>query len=262
MGKFYTTEEYIQKAVSVHGDKYDYSSVVYTHNKNKICIICPEHGPFMQTARQHLKKQGCNLCGYERTKGWRDNRRVEAKRLGQKTYTGNPCKNGHTLRYTSNNSCYECEAQQRKRWREANKDRHKEMTDNWRKDNPDRYSKSNYRRSVVRNRRFKDANIYSDSKEVRGAIEAIYMQAKSIKLQTGAEVHVDHIVPLAAEDMCGLHVPWNLQITSAGYNCKKQNSVEDVPPHTDWTTSVMVHESALPWNLKEIKNDHIHLDNP
>lgn len=254
MGRFYTTEEYIQKAVSIHGDKYDYSSVVYTHNQDKICIICPEHGPFMQTARQHLKKQGCNLCGYERTKGWRDNRRVEAERLGQKTYTGNPCKSGHTLRYTSNNSCYECGAQQRKRWRETNKDRHKEMTDSWRKQNPQKYAENNYRRSVVRNRRFRDANLYSHIPEVRDALEAIYNEARKTKLRTGRVVHVDHIIPLGAKNICGLHVPWNLQITSAEYNCNKQNAVEHVAPYKNWKTSVMVHESALPWNLKETPN--------
>ena len=250
----YTTEEYIQKAVSIHGDKYDYSSVVYTHNQDKICIICPEHGPFMQTARQHLKKQGCNLCGYERTKGWRDNRRVDAKRLGYKTYTGNPCKNGHTLRYTANNSCYECQVEQRKRWRQANKGRHKDMTDSWRNQNPEKYADSNYRRSVVRNRRLRNANIYSDRQEIRDAIESIYKEARKIKQSTGCDVHVDHIIPLAAKDICGLHVPWNLQISSAEYNCNKQNAVEQAPPYVDWRNSVMVHESALPWNLKEIPN--------
>ena len=251
MGRFYTTEEYIQKAVSIHGEKYDYSSVVYTHNQDKICIICPEHGPFMQTARQHLKKQGCNLCGYERTKGWKDSRRLDAKRLGHKTYTGNPCKIGHTLRYTANNSCYECGLQQRKRWRQANKDRHKEMTDRWRNQNPEKYSEGNYRRSVVRNRRFRDANIYSDRADIRAAIESIYKETREIKKSTGCDVHVDHIIPLGAKDICGLHVPWNLQITSAEYNCSKQNAVEETPPYVDWKNSVMVHESALPWNLKE-----------
>ena len=57
-----TTEEFIQKAKAVHGDKYDYSKVEYVNSKTKLCIICPKHGEFRQGARQHLIGQGCPMC--------------------------------------------------------------------------------------------------------------------------------------------------------------------------------------------------------
>ena len=57
-----TTETFIEKAKMVHGDKYDYSKVVYVNNCTKVCIICPIHGEFWQTPNNHLNGQGCGLC--------------------------------------------------------------------------------------------------------------------------------------------------------------------------------------------------------
>lgn len=62
-----TTEEFIQKAKAVHGDKYDYSKVEYVDNKSKIIIICSEHGEFSQRPNDHLMGAGCPLCGRARS---------------------------------------------------------------------------------------------------------------------------------------------------------------------------------------------------
>ena len=58
----YTTEEFINKAKQIHGDKYDYSKVEYKNKKTKICIICPIHGEFWMTPDKHLQSQGCPKC--------------------------------------------------------------------------------------------------------------------------------------------------------------------------------------------------------
>jgi len=58
-----TTQQFIEKAISIHGDKYDYSLVDYKNNKTKVKIICPEHGIFEQTPNSHLLGKGCNKCG-------------------------------------------------------------------------------------------------------------------------------------------------------------------------------------------------------
>ena len=58
-----TTEEFIEHAKAVHGDKYDYSKVEYKNSRNKVCIICPEHGEFWQLANAHLQGQNCPECG-------------------------------------------------------------------------------------------------------------------------------------------------------------------------------------------------------
>ena len=57
-----TLEEFISKAKQIHTDKYDYSKVEYINNSTKVTIICPEHGEFEQTPKQHLIS-GCWKCG-------------------------------------------------------------------------------------------------------------------------------------------------------------------------------------------------------
>ena len=59
---YQTTEDFIEKAREVHGDKYDYSKVEYVNNKTKVCIICPEHGEFWQNPNNHLHGQNCPYC--------------------------------------------------------------------------------------------------------------------------------------------------------------------------------------------------------
>lgn len=65
MSKKLTTQEFIERAIAVHGNKYDYSKVVYVDNKTKVCIVCPVHGDFWQTPSSHLTGKGCKMCGYD-----------------------------------------------------------------------------------------------------------------------------------------------------------------------------------------------------
>ena len=62
-----TTNDFISESKKIHGDKYDYSKVIYTNNKSKICIICPEHGEFWQTPYGHLNGNGCPKCKGKKT---------------------------------------------------------------------------------------------------------------------------------------------------------------------------------------------------
>lgn len=58
-----TTENFIQKAREIHGDKYDYSRVEYKDTKTKVCIICNKHGEFQQNFEKHIvRKCGCPKC--------------------------------------------------------------------------------------------------------------------------------------------------------------------------------------------------------
>ena len=67
-----TTEDFINDARKIHGDKYDYSKVEYINSTTKVCIICPEHGEFWQTPTMHLNKShGCPMCANGYTKDYK-----------------------------------------------------------------------------------------------------------------------------------------------------------------------------------------------
>lgn len=56
--------DFIEKANFVHKNKYDYSKVKYNNCKEKVCIICSEHGEFWQTPDGHIQGRGCPVCRY------------------------------------------------------------------------------------------------------------------------------------------------------------------------------------------------------
>lgn len=63
MGKLgKTTEQVIEEFINRRGSVYDYSKVIYTGTQKKVCIICKEHGEFLQTPNNHLNGQGCPKC--------------------------------------------------------------------------------------------------------------------------------------------------------------------------------------------------------
>lgn len=57
-----STEEFIEDAIKVHGDVYDYSNVVYIGAKTPVIITCKSHGDFNQSPTNHLSGRGCKLC--------------------------------------------------------------------------------------------------------------------------------------------------------------------------------------------------------
>jgi len=75
MPKKKTTEEFIQDAIKVHGDRYDYSKVEYKNSSSKVIIICKEHGEFNKQPANFILGQSCpkcNMCpscGFYRTGG-------------------------------------------------------------------------------------------------------------------------------------------------------------------------------------------------
>lgn len=59
---------FLENAKKVHGDRYDYSKVVYTRAQEKVEIICPAHGSFWQIPDTHRNGRGCRKCGFIQSK--------------------------------------------------------------------------------------------------------------------------------------------------------------------------------------------------
>lgn len=62
MCKILTKEKFIEKSKNIHGNKYDYSLVEPKGFYENVIIICPEHGQFEQTIKNHYRSSGCKKC--------------------------------------------------------------------------------------------------------------------------------------------------------------------------------------------------------
>lgn len=63
------------------------------------------------------------------------------------------------------------------------------------------------------------------TKEHYTEIKQFYIEAKELQWLSEERLEVDHIIPLVSDFVCGLHVPWNLQILPKSLNVKKSNKV-------------------------------------
>jgi hypothetical protein len=156
--------------------------------------------------------------------------RQEALAIGYvRYYTGKPCKHGHVAeRYTKWRKCVECNAvklaktpkeTRQKYWQnyynDEVKNRKTESARKRRELNPFKRKKLRSERKT----RVRQATLRSKADQIR--VQEVYIEAQKLTLETGEEYCVDHIIPLAHPDVCGLHTFANLQIMTATENRRK-----------------------------------------
>lgn len=125
---------------------------------------------------------------------------------------------------------------QTKRYREAPESKAASSTKRWRSANPERVS-DGFRAWVAANpgkarerlARRRAAEVRATPKwlteEQIAQMEAVYAEAARITQETGIKHDVDHAIPLQGKNVCGLHVPWNLQVMTRAGNQSKGNRI-------------------------------------
>jgi 5-methylcytosine-specific restriction endonuclease McrA len=182
--------------------------------------------------------------------------RKEAQALGAKFYfTGEPCVRGHIALRKTKGSCLECvkedwavDNERRKerpkteaakaagkRYYEKNRQaviaraaaRPAEEKRRNRADYKDRNVDVVRADTSVRKRRHREATPKWLTPAERLQMRDLYVQARKMTELTRERYVVDHIVPLRGEEVCGLHVPWNLRVITQEQNLKKSNKLVD-----------------------------------
>jgi len=185
--------------------------------------------------------------------------RKEAKETGATHYfTGEPCTRGHVALRKIKGSCVECikedwaiDNERRKgkpkteaakaagrRYYEKNREiviaraaaRPPEEKRRNRAEYKDRNVDIVRADTSVRKRRHREATPTWLTKDERLKMRELYVQARKLTSITGERYVVDHIIPLRSEEVCGLHVPWNLKVITQEENLRKSNKMIDPNP--------------------------------
>ena len=69
-------------------------------------------------------------------------------------------------------------------------------------------------------------------------IKQLYIQCVELEKTTGTKYNVDHIIPIIQNKVCGLHVPWNLQILEDTTNFKKSNNFDGTNDNDSWKKEI------------------------
>jgi 5-methylcytosine-specific restriction endonuclease McrA len=121
---------------------------------------------------------------------------------------------------------------------------------NYYKNNPDKmknYHKKSYqrnkekiiKRSNLRHVLKRKSSIISQKLNMIGEITYIYTLAKFLSKILTIRVSIDHIIPLKNKFICGLDVPWNMQLLELRDNISKNNKFDGTYNNSGWCNHVI-----------------------
>jgi hypothetical protein len=118
------------------------------------------------------------------------------------------------------------EARKRRTRRQNNLERYRERERIWRQNNPAKVKAKKIRHRTA----LGEATPGWLTDNQWDEMNEFYKEAQKLTEATGKVHHVDHVVPIQGKRVCGLHVPWNLQVLTATENLSKGNKFKDRDP--------------------------------
>lgn len=106
-----------------------------------------------------------------------------------------------------------------KEWKEKNADKVKETAKAYAKEHKAERAAAQTKRKA--NQQQRTPTWLTEDDFIR--IKCFYQVAAMRNRESDTQWHVDHIVPMNGKQVCGLHVPWNLQVITATENLRKHN---------------------------------------
>lgn len=116
-----------------------------------------------------------------------------------------------------------------KLWKQNNPDKIADKDKRWKQNNSDKVNALSAKRRAIK----LQATPPWLTKEDFNSIQQFYTIANQLTELNNRVHHVDHIIPLLNKDVCGLHVPWNLQVLTGSENMAKSNKVT-LSPEMSW----------------------------
>lgn len=222
MGKPSQQKLYRQRGIKLTEEQKD-AAVIGARWKNhepivggcKICSVCKTSKPVDQFHTAQRKLTGLTSS---------------CKQCQKEYYAKNSDKKIEQVKIYKKNNPEKIKAKD-KHYYEKNKDKYLANAAKWAKENPEkarectnRYGRANQPKKNARTAEYRARKIHATpvwlTKQHKAEIRAIYENCPK-------GYHVDHVIPLRGEEVCGLHVPWNLQYLPGVENMSKGNKIQN-----------------------------------
>lgn len=172
-----------------------------TCNGNCLCQRCSKNNSERNRERYKLNRES----ELTRMRRWRENNHEAALQYCRRYYQENK------LAFSDRN----------RRYRSENSEAINEYREKYREDNPDKILARSARQRA--SKRLAVPPWFSEWDEF--VVHEAYTLAIQRNVETAIKWHVDHMIPLRAKKVCGLHCGDNIQVIPAKMNMEKQNKM-------------------------------------